>query len=306
MKLDVLAIGNPVYDIIITPKARSKGRILSGCSTNALLALSKLGFKNVALVGCIGRDYLSKIKADLAKYDIKRFHFKISCETGGFKLIYDEKGDRELYILGVAGKIDIKDIPEEFLNAKYVLIGPILQEVDLKLIKYLRETTNAIIFLDPQGLVRRVIDREKVIRACNREEIKAVLQYVDYCKPNEHESVVMTGEKDPFKAVRLLVEWGSRIGIVTLAERGSVAYNGKHYYKIPAYRTEAIDPTGAGDVYAGSLIAALLQNYPLPKALLYASACASVMVEHIGPDFPLTREEALRRFKAIERNLMVY
>ena len=46
-----------MYDEIITPYIQTKGRVLSGCSTNACLAAKKLGLSKVALIGCIGRDY---------------------------------------------------------------------------------------------------------------------------------------------------------------------------------------------------------------------------------------------------------
>ena len=49
----ITAIGNPVYDYIKTQKVNTEKRILSGCSTNAALALSKMG-ENVKLVGAVG------------------------------------------------------------------------------------------------------------------------------------------------------------------------------------------------------------------------------------------------------------
>ncbi|MHC1628015.1 MAG: ribokinase, partial [Candidatus Nezhaarchaeales archaeon] len=54
---DVIAVGNPVYDVVKTPFVESLGRVLSGCSVNAALTAKKLGMKKVAVVGCIGGDY---------------------------------------------------------------------------------------------------------------------------------------------------------------------------------------------------------------------------------------------------------
>ena len=44
---DLVGIGNPVYDMIITPSVKTDGRVLSGCSTNACLAAKRLGLRKV-------------------------------------------------------------------------------------------------------------------------------------------------------------------------------------------------------------------------------------------------------------------
>ena len=60
-KEKVACYGNPVYDLILTPSSQSSGRILSGCSTNACLAFSKLGVE-LYLIGNVGDDYASILK----------------------------------------------------------------------------------------------------------------------------------------------------------------------------------------------------------------------------------------------------
>ncbi|RLF25314.1 MAG: ribokinase, partial [Thermoprotei archaeon] len=303
---DVVAIGNPVYDIIITPFVRSKGRVLSGCSVNALLALRRLGFNRVALIGSIGKDYLYKIKEDLRNFGIRNFALIEADTTCGFELVYDEKGDRTLKVLGLGSKITSHDIPDEYLKAKYIILGPVLYEIDYSLIEYVATASDAKVLLDPQGLTRRIGKDGFIEHFCDCRSLRRVAQYLDFIKPNEKESLFITGEVDPFRAAKLLVEWGAEVGIVTLAERGSVAFDGELFYRVPAYRTVAVDPTGAGDVYAGALIAGLLEGYHLPEALLLASAAASIKVEHCGPTFPVTRAEAERRYYAIRPSLEVY
>src|SRR5512147_2983570 len=67
---DLVCIGNPVYDEIITPHIRTEGRVLSGCSTNACLAARKLGVSKVGFVGCIGRDRETDFRQSMDKYGI--------------------------------------------------------------------------------------------------------------------------------------------------------------------------------------------------------------------------------------------
>jgi sugar/nucleoside kinase (ribokinase family) len=118
-------------------------------------------------------------------------------------------------------------------------------------------------------------------------------------KANELETRNVTGidpRRDPAGSVRALHRYGCDIAIVTLAEAGSIVYDGDRLVTIPAYRTDAIDPTGAGDTYAAGFMVRYLET---PDDLLacgcFASAVASVMVENSGPEFPLTRAEADRR-----------
>ncbi|MFX0096287.1 MAG: PfkB family carbohydrate kinase [Candidatus Hodarchaeota archaeon] len=295
MTYDIVAVGNPVYDIIITPYLSTKKRVLSGCSTNACLAAKKLGIRRAALVGYIGKDFKAVFTEDVERFGVEIPKLMISEETGGFKLVYDEKGDRTLDVLGIADKITIQSFPRECLDAKAIIIGPILQEVDYDLISFLRKESDAILFLDPQGITRIIGDGGRVKRACSRDEIKKIVDLVHFVKPNEHESLVMTGIEKPQESAKKLVDWGADVGIVTLAERGSVIYDGKNIIRIPAYKTLARDPTGAGDTYAGSFVFEYLRTGDVFRSGYFASAAASIMVEYTGPEFPMRLEEVKRR-----------
>ena len=68
---DLVGIGNPVYDSIVTPLSKTNGRVLSGCSTNACLASKKLGLARVGLVGSVGHDYEDRFREDLTRYGIE-------------------------------------------------------------------------------------------------------------------------------------------------------------------------------------------------------------------------------------------
>lgn len=269
--------------------------MLSGCSTNACLAAKRLGLKRVGLIGCIGVDFEGQFRRAMEGYGVDLVHVKVSDSTGGFKLIYDTKGNRTLDVLGVSGKILPEDLPAECLTSKTILIAPILQEVDLNLLKVLREKTTAKIFLDPQGMIRERGSHGRIHATCTRERAAAITRLVDVIKPNEHEAETLTGVESPYTATRLLTEWGAKISIVTLAERGSLVGMGRNFIRIPAYKTSAIDPTGAGDTYIGAFITKFLEDASLFDCGVFASAAASIKVEHTGPDFPINRPETRRR-----------
>jgi len=295
LTFDLVGVGNPVYDIIESPVAKTRGRVLSGCSTNACLAARKLGMSKVGLIGAVGKDYLDTFLSDMKRYGIATELNATSPETGGFRLIYDTSGDRTLEVLGVAQRITSKNIPENFLDAKYVLLGPILGEVDLELVQFLKSSSNCKLFLDPQGLVRVVQENGKVIHNCDRSSFRKVAELVDFIKPNEPESQTITRAKDPIDALRHLRGFGTPVCMITLAERGSLVLENSEFYRIPAYRTNAVDPTGAGDVYAGAFLVNYSGARNLVDSALFASAAASIMVEQIGPDFQMAVENVMKR-----------
>jgi sugar/nucleoside kinase (ribokinase family) len=294
-----VCIGNPVYDEIITPYTRTEGRVLSGCSTNACLAARKLGLGKVGFVGCIGRDREAQFREEMARYGVDIHGMKAVSSTGGFKLIYDDRGNRTLDVLGVSEEIHPEDIPEEFLDSEMILLGPILDEVSVETIRFIRGQSKAEIFLDPQGLVREIGPEGRIREVGDLGKTKTLCGLVDIIKPNEHEARLMVDHEDPFMAVRLLVQWGAKIAIVTLAERGSIIAKGRNMIRILAYETLAKDPTGAGDTYAGAFVTKYLEGGALYHCGLFASAAASIKVENTGPDFPLDLGEVNRRMKVL-------
>ena len=108
----ITAIGNPVYDYIKTQKIETDGRVLSGCSTNAALVLSRLG-QNVRLIGAIGKDYKVPYLQKLSSRFIEPILIN-SVETGGFSLVYyDNIGNRTLDLLGRAHRAAYRVVARE-------------------------------------------------------------------------------------------------------------------------------------------------------------------------------------------------
>lgn len=294
----IVAFGNPVYDYIQTPVVTTGERVLSGCSTNGCLALSRLGH-DTALVGRVGQDYYERFLTDVQRYSITPY-VQLCEQTGGFSLIYDECGDRTLDILGVAAPI--ADVPAACRTASAIIIGPILQETPAALIEQIRAASDAPLFLDPQGLLRLTGPSGRIehVRPPELERIAPLCRVI---KANELEARVITGvdpRADGPEAARRIRALGCDIAIVTLAEAGSLIDDGARQYRIPAYATDARDPTGAGDTYMAGFIHAYLRD----PADLYAAGCtgsatASIWIEHTGPDAPIALAEVERRAEAL-------
>jgi sugar/nucleoside kinase (ribokinase family) len=291
----IFSFGNPVYDYIKTPAITTGERVLSGGSTNGCLALTRLGRKT-SLVGRIGPDYRERFERDIVRYGITPY-VEPCAQTGGFSLIYyDEYGNRTLDVLGIADPIE--QIPEAIAQAQAVVVAPILQETPPDLIERIRGATDAPLLLDPQGLMRQIDSSGRIVHFLP-PSFNTLAPLFQVIKANEVEAEIITGinpRQDGARAVRRLRELGCAIAIVTLAEAGSLIDVGQRQYRIPAYATDAKDPTGAGDTYmAGFLHAYLRDADDIYRAGCTGSATASIWIEHTGPDAPITQAEVQRR-----------
>jgi len=291
----ITAIGNPVYDYIKTQKIETEGRILSGCSTNAALALSRMG-ERVRLIGAIGDDFRSDFEGKLEKLGIET-RIVDSKSSGGFSLIYyDNFGNRTLDLLGRAS--DIGELStDDYKDSNAILIGPILGEVSFESIREIRNNYDGYFFCDPQGLLRNADNNNRIYHE-KVNGIEDIMGRFTIVKPNELEGKVLTGvdcRENPYRAAEIIKGWGPEIVIVTLAELGSVIFDGNEFIDIPPYQIDLVDSTGAGDTYMAGFTYEYLKTGDLRKAGCFASCVSSVMIEQVGPDFIMTVDEIRRR-----------
>lgn len=100
-----------------------------------------------------------------------------------------------------------------------------------------------------------------------------------------------TGEDDPEKAARAMFGGRRKIAGVTLGDRGSVYVTEDGLFHQPAFEVEAVDTTGAGDVFHGAISFGLLKGWPYPRIVEFASAVAAMKCTKLGgrtgiPSYP--------------------
>jgi ribokinase len=130
-----------------------------------------------------------------------------------------------------------------------------------------------------------------------------LLRLTDLCVPNEPEAETLTGQvvatpKDAEAACRVLLKRGPHVVIVTLGERGAVLADGETVEHVPAVRVTAIDPTGAGDAFIGSLAVFLAEGSRVREAVLRANAVAALSVTHLGTQVSFPTRAAADAFLA--------
>lgn len=113
-----------------------------------------------------------------------------------------------------------------------------------------------------------------------REGTLELAQLCDYVVASEKFS--RTLESSPRDSLRRLTELGVKTSTVTLGERGSVTSTGDRVFSTPAPGVDAVDTTGAGDVFHGGYIYGLLQGWDLEKTVRFASAFAALKCTRPG------------------------
>ena len=114
-------------------------------------------------------------------------------------------------------------------------------------------------------------------------DLMELLPYIDELFANYDEGALLTDADTPEEIVDAFLSHGARQVILKLGSKGCLYASQAHRLAMPAYsHAHVIDTTGAGDTFAACYIHALMQNMPLKERIAFATAGASVCIEHIG------------------------
>jgi len=166
-------------------------------------------------------------------------------------------------------------------HAKIIHLGSLLaDDFSLDVVKYL--SGKGLLSADSQGYLREV--RDQNVYAVDWKEKTEALRHIHFLKANEHEMEVLTGHTDVAAAARQLYEWGVKEVLITLGDMGSVLYDGKTFYKIPAYKPrKVIDSTGCGDTYMTGYLYKRAKGADMDEAGRFAAAMSTLKIEGLGP-----------------------
>ncbi len=122
---------------------------------------------------------------------------------------------------------------------------------------------------------------------------RSFLQNVSFISPNEHEAAEMTGIaitdwESAEKAAAAIAESGPGNVLITMGEAGALLYYEGETVRVPSVKTEAVDPTAAGDSFVGAFCAAYAAGLAPDDSMIFASHAASLTVSGYGaqPSIP--------------------
>ena len=119
-------------------------------------------------------------------------------------------------------------------------------------------------------------------------ELKDVVEKVDLIIINDEEAQQLTNESNIFNAGNKILKMGPKKVIIKKGEHGSIYLDSFHKYIIPAFPVDSlVDPTGAGDSYAGGIAGFLSTKkeigfHEIKEAMIFGTLTASFCVENFG------------------------
>ena len=242
-----------------------------GPVATAMVTLSRLG-ASTAFIGKISDDYFGGlIKDGLTSESVNIDH--IIVEKGkrsqfAFIVIEKETGKRTvLWSRATVTPLSAYELNRNVIStANVLLLDGLEEESSMVAAEYAREAG-----------VKIVVDAGSM-----REGALALVSLSDYFIASNDFARQFSCADDP-KAVAIeLLGLGAKTVIVTLGEKGSICVTPEGFFYQPAFKVNAVDTTGCGDVFHGAFIFGLLQKWDLNETIRFASATAALKCREIG------------------------
>ncbi len=113
--------------------------------------------------------------------------------------------------------------------------------------------------------------------------VEALLENVDYLMASREFPGRLTGEPDLRRSLPAIRrKYGCAVAGATLGRGGALAWDGQEFVYCPGYRVRVVDTTGAGDIFHGAFVYALLQAWPLERILEFSCAAAALNSTALG------------------------
>ena len=304
--MSILVVGSVAFDTVETPKGKVEN-VVAGAATYFALAASY--FTNVRVVGVVGEDFAQEQEALFLKRGIdirgiehapgKSFHWK-----GEYTGAMNEARTLDTQ-LNVFAEFDPK-IPAEYQDSEYLFLA----NIDPKLQLRVRQQLPNVKMVCGDTMNYWIADHSAAL--------KDVLKELDVLLINDGEARMLSGLHNMVHAAEAIIAMGPKSIVIKHGEHGATAFfgqnsfTGEHKLSRP-FRAptlplaELVDPTGAGDSFAGGFYGYLASQPELTpavfrRALFYGGVMGSFACESFGTDrtAKLTRHEIEERFEVFK------
>ena len=291
--MPLLVVGSVALDSVETPSSQ-RDDVLGGSATFFSYAASY--FTPVKLVGIVGEDWPPQHTELLQQRGI---------DTAGLQIVKGGKtfrwrgkylpnmNDRETLEVHLNVFEHFNPVlTDEFRRSRFVFLAngsPIMQ------MKVRQQVSDAALV---------VADTMNLWIEIQRPELMQLLKQVDGLVMNDSEAKLLCEDENLVRAGRKILEFVPRFVVIKKGEHGAMFFSEHETYVLPAYPTsKVVDPTGAGDSFAGGMMGYLAEQgkfdaATLKRAMAYGTIVASYNVE----DFSLDRMQAIER-PDLERRL---
>ena len=266
-KQQMLIVGSLAFDSVETP-AGSVEMALGGSASFASIAASYYAAPGV--VGVVGEDFEDHHIARLQEHGVdvggvervdgRTFHWR-----GKYHENFKDRDTLET-ALGVFEGFD-PNIPEAYQSAPWVFLANIDPTLQLKVLEQARG--REIVAMDTMNLWIETA----------RDALVEVLERVDLLFVNDEEAFMLSGEWTVLGAAEKILNMGPRYVVIKRGEYGAVLFGPDITLFVPAVLlSRVVDPTGAGDTFAGGFLGYLSRQSTLDRASLAGSLVAGTVM----------------------------
>ena len=267
--------GSVAIDTIRTPSKIIKNA-LGGAATYA--AISSSFFQKPGLIAVVGKDFPKRYQAILGRFVDTKGVVRANGQTFRYDGSYDNTlssrttNKTELNVLK-----DFKPIvPEKYRKSDFVYLANNDPAQNTKIIKEFDKVRFSM------------CDTIDFWISTKRSDVIKMMGAVDSVVINDEEARLLTKTHNLIKAAKKIMEWGTRFVIIKKGEHGSLLFYDDVVFPSPAFSLENIvDPTGAGDSFAGGMIGYLASKKSIKlstirEAVIYGNVMGSFAVEKYG------------------------
>jgi len=275
-----LIVGSVAFDAIETPQHKTD-KIIGGAGTYICFAASYFSTPQVVAVvgGDFPREYIEKLKSK--GVETEGLQIKPNEKTFFWAGKYfDNMNQRETLIteLNVLEHFE-PIIPYSYQGTEFVMLGNLSPVVQRRVLEQLMHKPKLV-----------VLDTMNFWMDCMLPELLKTIAMVDVIVINEEEARQLSGEYGLPQAAKKIQMMGPRYVIIKKGSHGALLFGEGKVFSAPALPIEnVIDPTGAGDTFAGGFIAYLAQKNAtdfetMKVATVVGSVLASFTVEAMGTE----------------------
>ncbi len=265
---------------------------LGGTVTFAALTAYRLGLV-AAIVTRADAELLAELPARLAGIGLAA---RPSAATTAFVNLYHE-GFRTQYLRARADLLLIEDMPASWDNASIVLLGPLAQELSPELVRHFPQHPGRLIAATPQGWLRRWDDDGRVWPTpwAAAEEVLPLLDVLIL----SHDDLLPFAAGNRTDADAILTRWSMQVPLLVATDgrHGATLFQHGMTERFPAYLSDEVDPTGAGDVFAAAFLMHFYRHGDPRAAVDFANCVASLSIEHEGATGIPTMEAVRERLR---------
>ena len=294
--MSLVVVGSVAFDSVETP-TQKRDDVLGGSAVFFSYAASF--FAPVCLAGVIGEDWPAEHSRMLQERNIDTAGLQVVPGGKTFRWrgrYFRNMNERETLALHLNVMADFRPVlPEHYLGCKFLFLANGSPEMQMQVLEQCRGTRLS------------VADTMDHWIASQRPELLRLLKRIDGVVLNDTEARLLTGEENLVCAGADVLKMGPRFVVIKKGEHGAMFFSPHETYVLPAFPTaRVVDPTGAGDSFAGGMMGYLAeQNDFTPQTLKTALAYGTVAASFTVEDFSLDRFRQIER-DDIDRRLAEY